>query len=243
MAPKTKWTTELVTELMNQEGCEFQGVYINSKTKITYKYEDQTYTVLWSDWLFKNSRPHLHGGNREQKERTQWNNENVNELFKKESCELNDEYKNSKQRLCYLYEGSKYWVTLDDWIYKHSRPHLNEWSSETRFRKYLEEHKIEFETQKSFKGLRDYASKYKLRFDFYIPSMKLLVEIDDVSHKYDLGQRARGIIKDMFCEQNKIKLLRIDAKSDVFGYEKALAKINEETNKYVLMYGKMYGEL
>ena len=254
---KTNWTTDLVSQKLNDEQCKLVGVYVDSKTKIQYEFEGNTFTVRWSDWLHKNSRPHLHGGNRDTQERTKWTQESVNELFKKDNCELSCEYKNSKQRLIYKYKDSLYGVTLDDWIHKKSRPHLNESKSETRFRKYLEEHKIEFETQKTFEDLKSNKQDrrpYKLRFDFFLPTLKLLIEIDDVSHKYNKEQIERGKIKDQYCEEHKLRLLRIDAQCSIEEYDtiiKYWTNPPEEITKikdgyvglFVFKYGKMYSAL
>ena len=105
----------------------------------------------------------------------------MNELLQQDDCELADEYKSSHKRFRYKYNNSYFWTTLDDWLHHHSRPHLYIIPQEQQFREYLESKNIEFTTQKTFDDLKS-SKNYKLRFDFYLPQMNLLVEIDDRSH-------------------------------------------------------------
>ena len=80
---RINWTSDLVSQKMNEEQCKLVGIYVDSRTKLQYEFEGETFTVRWSDWLHKNSRPHLHGGNRDTQERTKWNQESVNCLVRK----------------------------------------------------------------------------------------------------------------------------------------------------------------
>ena len=158
----------------------------------------------------------------------------------KDDCELVDEYKSTKQRFKYKYQDSFYWVTLDDWIYHKSRPHLYINDNEQRFREYLEESEISFVTQKGFDDLKS-SNNYKLRFDFYIPEFNLLVEIDDRSHISDKDQRINGKLKNEYCEEHKIKLLRIDQYVDKNDFDDALCEaIDADNDIYIFQYGRMY---
>ena len=238
---RIRWNTKLVSEEMQKENCTLIDDYTRGDNRIRYSYEGNIYSVRWNDWLKKTrpSRPHLAGGNRNTKPHDKWNNEKVNELFNKENCELADEYRSTKQRLRYKFNNSYYWTTLDDWIYHNSRPHISINENENRFRKYLEARNIEFVTQKSFSDLKS-ANNYSLRFDFYLPEMNLLVEIDDRSHVSLKKQVEKGRMKDKYCIDNHIKLLRIDETvSDEKDFEHALNNILED-NIYVLKYGSLY---
>ena len=237
---RTRWNTNLVSEMMKKENCVLLDEYKRGDLRIKYLFENKEYSVRWNDWVRKirPSRPHLKGGNRNTKLHEKWDNEKVNELFKKENCELVDEYKNTKQRLRYKFNNSYYWTTLDDWIYHSSRPHLYINQNEQKFKDYLEKNDIEFETQQSFNCLKS-NKNYKLRFDFFIPSLNLLIEIDDRSHANKEEQIINGEIKDDFCEKNQIKLLRIDTAVKEEEYDELLTKIIE-TNIYILRYGKLY---
>ena len=130
-------------------------------------------------------------------------------------------------------------TTLDDWIHHQSRPHLNINDNEQRFREFLERNKLEFTTQKSFDDLKS-DNGYNLRFDFYLPELELLVEIDDRSHVSMDEQIKNGKKKDQYCLDHKLKLLRIDSRiSDDEEYFTALYQITDN-DIYVLKYGRLY---
>lgn len=237
---RTRWNTSMVAEALTKENCTLISKYERGDKRITYTYEGQEFTVRWDDWKNKKrpSRPHLKGGNRNTKEHTKWNNERVNELLQQDNCELADEYHNTKQRFRYQFNNSYYWVTLDDWIHHHARPHLYYQPLEQQFREYLETNNIEFITQKTYNDLKS-DKNYKLRFDFYLPQLNLLVEMDDRSHTSSDEQVNNGKIKDQYCIDHKLKLLRIDESTPTTEYDSALKEITDE-NLYVLRYGKLY---
>lgn len=92
-------------------------------------------------------------------------------------------------------------------------PSCKESKGELLIFKFLEENKIQYNRQKTFKGC-----KYKslLFFDFYIPSMNLCIEYDGEFHylpifgeKYLSETIKRDIIKNQYCLNNNIDLLRI----------------------------------
>ena len=229
---------------MAKENCTLIDEYKATNIRIKYLYNNEEFTVRFGDWLNKQrpSRPHLKGGNRITKPHKKWNNEKVNELFQKENCELIDEYRSTKQILKYKYNNSYYWTTLDDWIHHNSRPHLYI-NNEQKFREYLEESNIQFITQKSYDDLKT-KNNYKMRFDFYLLDYNLLVEIDDKSHINSKDQIENGKLKDKYCIDNKIKLLRIDDTVDKDDFDEALTNILKlEDDIYVLKYGNMYKKL
>jgi len=74
---------------------------------------------------------------------------------------------------------------------------------------------IEFVCQKTFTGC---INKSKLKFDFYLPDYNLCIEYDGIQHyrgwwrnpeKSLAGTKRRDEIKNKFCEDNGIGLLRI----------------------------------
>ena len=99
---------------------------------------------------------------------------------------------------------------------------------ETNIREYLSDNNIIFEEQKTFEGCKD---KTLLRFDFYIPSQNLIIEYDGIQHYEPIyfGKKSdktkqqleklkndnlkviqrRDQIKNDYCADNKINLLRI----------------------------------
>ena len=237
---RTRWNTQLVAAELKKENCILKSEYLNSKERITYTYEGNEYSVRLHDWLKKErpSRPHLTGGNRTTKPHNKWNNEKVNELLLKDGCELADEYRNTKQRFRYKFNDSFYWTTLDDWIHHQSRPHLYIIPYEKRFREFLEENHYKFQTQFSFDDLKS-ERNYKLRFDFYLIDFDLLIEIDDRSHFEYEDQIANGKLKNEYCIEHKLKLLRIDESVGKDEFQKAIETINEN-DIYIFKYGRLY---
>lgn len=82
---------------------------------------------------------------------------------------------------------------------------------------FLEKHKIKFEMQKRFKDCKD---QRPLPFDFYLPEKNMCIEFDGDQHFSDRYKFSRGRgslekvqkrdkIKNEYCKQNNIKLLRI----------------------------------
>lgn len=237
---RTRWNTALVSEEMKKENCLLLSEYKKGDLRIEYEYEGNVYSVRWSDWLKKDrpSRPHLKGGNRSTKEHEKWNNEKVNELLKKDNCELADEYHSTKQRFRYKYNNSFYTTTLDDWIHHKSRPHLYIIEFEQKLREYLEKNHIEFETQKSFDDLKS-KKNYVLRFDFYIPEKDILIELDDRGHFTSDERREHDKNKDEYCIRNKKKLIRLDDTTNEEDFEKIFSS-NFEENIYIIRLGKRY---
>ena len=85
---------------------------------------------------------------------------------------------------------------------------------ERRVRNYLESNNILFEQEKWFSNCRDIKP---LPFDFYLPNYNMLIEFDGKQH-YEQGHfthshlsytQAHDAIKDNYCKENNINLLRI----------------------------------
>lgn len=85
---------------------------------------------------------------------------------------------------------------------------------------YLRKNNIEFVLQKTFDTCINPETNYKLRFDFYLPHYNLCIECDGVQHrrkkpdglfsKEELEKILyRDNIKNQWCKQNNIGLLRI----------------------------------
>lgn len=72
---------------------------------------------------------------------------------------------------------------------------------------------VEFEAQKTFKGCKD---KKRLVFDFYIEKLNLAIEYDGRQHYdkesifYSKNIVKRDMIKNTFCLQNGIQIVRLD---------------------------------
>lgn len=83
---------------------------------------------------------------------------------------------------------------------------------ETQVEEYFIHYNIKYEAQKKFEGLKN---ERNLRFDFYLPDYNLLVECDGVQyvdheHKFaNAGQELRDNLKNEWCKENNIPLIRI----------------------------------
>lgn len=89
---------------------------------------------------------------------------------------------------------------------------------------YLKELGIEYVPQKKFKGCINPKTNYSLKYDFYLPDYNMCIEVDGSQHdkvsyfgnmtKEQAEQsfkdtQERDIIKNNFCKDNNIQLLRI----------------------------------
>lgn len=112
--------------------------------------------------------------------------------------------------------GDVYVTSFDTYTSKNCmrcpRCSQRESDGEFRIRKFLEKHKIDFEQEKRFDGCKD---KYTLPFDFYLPDYNLIIEFDGQNHYFDIGYGTHertmlhDKIKNRYCEDNNINLLRI----------------------------------
>jgi len=110
-------------------------------------------------------------------------------------------------------------------------PKCNESKGEKEIRNILETKQINYITQKTFNGCK---YKQKLKFDFYLPEYNLCIEYDGEQHfvsKEHFGgekglilRQKRDKIKDKYCKENNIKLLRIKFNENI------KETINENTN-------------
>ena len=109
---------------------------------------------------------------------------------------------------------------------KHIKGHgcllCKESKGEREIRVILEDYKIKHIQQYVFSGCRD---KYPLPFDFYLPELDICIEYDGRQH-FEIIDRWGGVnglidqekkdnIKNKFCLENKIKLIRISYKEKI----------------------------
>jgi hypothetical protein len=95
-------------------------------------------------------------------------------------------------------------------------PRCKETHGEREIRKFLTQHSINFDTQKKFDDCKNEAH---LRFDFYIPSLRICIEFDGIQHFQPLSffggevalekLKINDKIKSDYCEDNYIDLIRI----------------------------------
>jgi hypothetical protein len=99
---------------------------------------------------------------------------------------------------------------------KRGCPYCNESYGEREIEKILKENNIQFERQKKFKGCKNILL---LSFDFYLPKYEYCIEFDGVQHflpiRYFGGSKKlkytkiNDEIKNKYCFENNIKLIRI----------------------------------
>ncbi len=97
----------------------------------------------------------------------------------------------------------------------------NESKGERDIRNWLTENNINFLTQHSFKGCKNV---FKLLFDFYLPEYNICIEYDGRQHFESIDYfggdetlkeiQKRDSIKNKYCKENDIKLLRIKYNQD-----------------------------
>lgn len=87
---------------------------------------------------------------------------------------------------------------------------------ELKIEKMLNNSNIKYEAQKTFNTCR---YKYPLKFDFYLPTLRICIEYDGIQH-FEIVEKWGGIdnlidtqnrdkIKTEYCKNNDIKLIRI----------------------------------
>ena len=132
--------------------------------------------------------------------------------------------------------GEHYFVSKDELVNSKSRCRCKKCNSsisngEIAVSKWLDSHKISYKTQYRFK---DCKYKRMLPFDFYIEDLNICIEFDGAFHykrqphiteEQFKEQKIRDNIKDEYCKNNGIKLIRIPF---WFLYNKKYKKILED---------------
>jgi hypothetical protein len=107
-------------------------------------------------------------------------------------------------------------------LYGSGCPSCNDSKGEREIKRFLENVNIQYIPNHSFDGCK---FKKKLRFDFYIPTKNICIEYDGSQHtksvKYFGGDdqfkliQKRDMIKNKYCTENNIILIRIPYKGDI----------------------------
>ena len=110
---------------------------------------------------------------------------------------------------------------------------------ESLARDILEEHNIEFIRQYNYEKLNGLGGNV-LRFDFYIPSINTLIEIQGEGHFEEYKGNyfndttiEHDKLKRKFCKQNNIRLIEIPYLSTVYGREEALGKVKNRVEEII----------
>jgi len=98
-------------------------------------------------------------------------------------------------------------------------------SAEVLIIEELEKYNIEWHREVSFRGLQFTTFSFP-RYDFYLPSLRLVIEYDGVSSHSNELQIATDKAKDKFCNDNGITIVRYNRKHyyNMYGHINALMK-------------------
>lgn len=162
-----------------------------------------------------------------------------NEFIKRSNLLFNNKYdytlvdingvKNKTIIICPKH--GKFNQVIDSHLQGHGCSKCNDSKGEKIISWFLDKNNIKHESQKTFLGCFDIR---KLKFDFYIESINTCIEFDGKHHfeKIEFGEKKlkdtikKDRIKNKFCKENNINLLRISYKDNII--EKLSFLINEE---------------
>ena len=213
-----KTTEEFKEQVKNlTEDYEVIGEYVNKKTKIEFIHKSKQHKFRMNpDDFLSGCRCSI--CYKKNKKTTEEFKEQVKNLT--EDYEVISEYINALTKIKIKHKtcGNEYFVRPNDFLSSESRcPKCKNYKNEKLIRSILIRNNINFEEQKSFEGC---SFKNKLKFDFYIPEHNTCIEYDGEFHFQNrfnnqqkfLTQKIRDQIKNNFCEENNIKLIRISFK-------------------------------
>ena len=199
---------------------EVLGTFINTSTHILHrcKIHDYTWNVVPSSILSGIGCP-LCG-----KEKLSLSNRKTHAEFQNELYSINPDIicvgdyvgSSTKIKVQCLKCGCEWEALPLNLLRGHGCPACNFSHGETAIKKWLDDHNIDYVTQKRFKDCKD---KRTLPFDFYIPTKNAAIEYDGEQHYKPIdwfgGEKRLNYvnkhdrIKTEYCNNNNIQLLRI----------------------------------
>jgi hypothetical protein len=242
---KVKYNTDSfnlkIKSITNNE-YELKSEYKNNKTKVIIKHNKckKEYSVTPTHFLQGNRCPYC--CRHPKKDITIIKNE-IFEIVGNEYTLLENDYINCKNKVNFKHNkcNNNFSMTIDHFLQGSRCPICNKTKNksegELKIEKFLKKNKIDYKDEYIFENC-----KYKkpLRFDFYIPSINTCIEFDGSQHfetkfynneKELLEQHKRDKIKNDFCKNNNIYLLRIPYTSfkniDKILTEEILIKFND----------------
>jgi hypothetical protein len=151
-------------------------------------------------------------------------------------------YRDVISKVCIICpKHGEFWQIAHSHVQGHGCPVCSASKGENSIRNYLSKNNIEFEYEYSFFDLKGPGGR-PLEFDFYLPSKNILIEYDGAQHFKPVcfggmsveqaienfkKSQERDIIKNKYCEDKKINLLRISYKE--------YKKIHDILNNKILM--------
>jgi very-short-patch-repair endonuclease/uncharacterized protein YozE (UPF0346 family) len=195
---------------------EILGEYINNATKILIKHKicNSEYYQVPNNHLRNRRCFSCYGTPKKTNESFQ---EESNKVHKNDYILLSD-YIESNDIVTLLHKRCD--KEFDVIAYSHIKgakcPFCFHSKGEDEISDFLTKYKMKYNNQKSFDNCQ---FRIKLRFDFYLPELNICIEFDGEQHfkpiKWFGGEKAfeeciiKDEIKNKFCEDNGIKLLRI----------------------------------
>lgn len=217
------WSKEMAFEFFKKHG--YIMIDINE-----FKNVDDTVWCFDSDgFKVRPSITNLRAGGAPS--RYQYNNfaiENVNRycmLYRPDYKIISKNYTGVKSKYEWEYLGgdlpkdisNKFKLTIDNFLHGGcSHPYFSTSQGEKIFERELKINKINYIKQKTFKDCRD---KYPLKFDFYIPELNEVIEVDGLQHEIPVSlfggedgfkdRVKKDKMKDDYCKLNNIGITRI----------------------------------
>jgi hypothetical protein len=163
----------------------------------------------------------------------------VEKWLETQKCKLIGKYHGALEELYYEYEGLQFNSTWNHLFNEHKKPHESISVNEKRFMRFMTDNGILYKMQHTYDDLKD---KSALRFDFLLTDYEILVEIDDLQgHKYNSAIIKHDLMKETYCKDHKLKLLRL---TDDFEFDSSLVDWIDECamadNVYLFHHGALY---
>ena len=215
---KQKLTIEYVRSRFEERGCVLlEEEYIDAKTLMRYICPNgHEHKINWSNFNTGQGCPKCR--DKKLREERQYSQKYVFDYIESFGYKvLSEEYINARTPLDLLCP-EKHQCSITFWDFKKgSRCNIceNKYKGERKISQYLDNNFIEYISQKRFEDCRNILP---LPFDFYIPSLNLVIEYDGEQHfkiafgngEEELQERKRkDEIKNNYCKQNNINILRI----------------------------------
>ena len=150
--------------------------------------------------------------------------------YKRRVAKLTDDYevigeyvnRRTKIKMRHVSENHIFETSPDEFLKGNRCPICRMSYNEIEISEWLSNHNINYSIQKHFDDCRD---KLPLPFDFYLPDMNVCIEYDGIQHYEPIAQfggekklklrQKHDLIKDEFCKQQGIELIRIPYTDDI----------------------------